>query len=71
MNDYEEIENDLGVEDGGNYKLFVQRNRNNMQMTNINQAINIYFDLGRVQITQSQYQSDELLKLLDENKEES
>ena len=66
----EEIENDLGVEDGGNYKLFVQRNRNNMQMTNINQAINIYFDLGRVQITQAQYQSPELLELIKENQEE-
>lgn len=66
----EEIEEDLGVEKGGNYKLYVQRNRNNMQMTNIKQAININFDKSRVQVTQSQYQTDELLKLLEDNREE-
>ena len=66
----EEIEDDLGIEKGGNYKLFIQRNRNNMQMTNIKQAININFDLSRVQVTQSQYQSEELLNLLEENREE-
>lgn len=66
----EEIEDDLGVENGGNYKLYVQRNRNNMQMTDIKQAININFDLSRVQITQAQYQTDELLKLIEENKED-
>ena len=66
----EEIEDDLGLEKGGNYKLFIQRNRNNMQMTNIKQAININFDLSRVQVTQAQYQSEELLNLLEENREE-
>ena len=66
----EEIEDDLGVENGGNYKLYVQRNRNNMQMTDIKQYININFDLSRVQITQAQYQTDELLKLIEKNKED-
>ena len=66
----EEIEDDLGIEKGGNYKLFIQRNRNNMQMTNIKQAININFDLSRVQVTQAKYQSEELLNLLEENREE-
>ena len=66
-----EIEDDMGAETGGNYKLYVQLNRNNMQMSSVKQAINIYFDLGRVKITQADYQPEELLELIENNKDES
>lgn len=67
----QEIEDDMGVEMGGNYKLYVQLNRNNMQMSSVKQAINICFDLSRVKITQAQYQPEELLNLLEDNKDEA
>lgn len=66
----QEIEDDMGVELGGNYKLYVQLNRNNIQMSSAKQGINIHFEHSKVKITQAQYQPVELLQLIEENKGE-
>lgn len=66
-----EIDEDFGVEMGGNYKLFINFNRNGSQMIDDTQAINIVFDNARCSITQAQYQPQSLLDMIKEIDETS
>lgn len=62
----DQIEDDLGYEQGGNMYMFIKENRNGQQMTDETMGINFVFNSSRATFKQADYQHNEVVDLIND-----